>query len=425
MKVSFLTFGCRLNQAETAILQNAFLQQGFEVVDAHQTADLVVINTCTVTQNGDADTRKAVNRICKTQPNAQIALIGCQAQTQRQELWYNSQIKWIVGSNDKLHLAKLIKNNPDPHRTVWISPIKAESFTIDGVGIDRQHTRANLKIQDGCNAFCAYCEIPYARGRARSREFDDLLREARQLCQAGHREIVLTGINLGCYAYKGNTLIDVLQALQQIEPLQRLRISSIEPTSITNNLIETIAHSPKICRFFHIPLQSGDDNILKAMNRKHNSKTFSDMIHTIHQTIPDVCLGTDVMVGFPGETVKKFETTKNLLSSLPLSYFHVFSYSDRRHSKSRLLKNKIDKNEIDRRSKILRHLGKSKRKQYLNGFLQQNVDVLFEQKKNTFWSGLTDTYIRVNTVSSDNLKNQFRKVKLKKIENQAMIGTLL
>jgi threonylcarbamoyladenosine tRNA methylthiotransferase MtaB len=425
MKVSFLTFGCRLNQAETAILQNSFAKEGFQVVDSDQNAHLVVINTCTVTENGDADTRRAVNRIHRKQPNAQIALIGCQAQTQKEELLFNSQVQWIVGNHDKLRLAALIKENPNAQPAVLVSPGDSKSFTIDGAGIDRKHTRANLKIQDGCNYFCAYCEIPHARGRAKSREFNDILREANILVEAGHQEIVLTGINLGCYQYREKTLIDVLKALEKIDGLKRIRISSIEPTTITDDFIKYVSESQKICRFFHIPIQSGDNDILQAMNRKHTTKSFSDIIYKLYHAIPDVCLGTDVMVGFPGESEQQFKNSKTMLSKLPLAYFHVFSYSDRKHAKSRLINTKVPKNEIDRRSKILRKLGALKKESYLQNFIYKKVTVLFEQKKKGYWSGLTDTYIRVRTESDQNLKNQFRQVKLVKIDKQMMLGTLL
>ncbi|MBD3383496.1 tRNA (N(6)-L-threonylcarbamoyladenosine(37)-C(2))-methylthiotransferase MtaB [candidate division KSB1 bacterium] len=425
MKVSFLTFGCRLNQAETAILQNSFVKEGFQIVDSDKNADLVVINTCTVTENGDADTRRAVNRICRKQPTAQIALIGCQAQTQKEELLFNSQVRWIVGNHDKLRLAALVKENQNPRPFVLVSSGDSKSFTIDGVGIDRKHTRANLKIQDGCNYFCAYCEIPYARGRAKSRNFNDIRREANILVEAGHQEIVLTGINLGCYRYRGKTLVDVLKTMEKIDGLKRIRISSVEPTTITDDFIETVSESEKICRFFHIPMQSGDNDILQAMNRKHTIETFSDIIYKIYQAIDDVCLGTDVMVGFPGESEQHFINSKTILSALPLAYLHVFSYSDRQYAKSRMINGKVPKNEINKRSKILRKLGARKRESYLQNFMHKKVTVLFEQKKKGYWSGLTDTYIRVKTESDQNLKNQFRQVKLVKIDKQMMLGTLL
>ncbi|MBN1996226.1 tRNA (N(6)-L-threonylcarbamoyladenosine(37)-C(2))-methylthiotransferase MtaB [candidate division KSB1 bacterium] len=420
--VSFYTLGCRLNQAETAILEQIFSNEGFRVVQFGQPSDIVVINTCTVTERGDRDTRRIINRIHRTNNNAHIALVGCQAQTQKDLLLQLPGVYWVVGNEVKMTLPELIKSGKKSG--VFTPRIRRVPFTLPVSGINANRTRANLKIQDGCDFFCAYCEIPYARGRARSRRHEDLLKAAQELADGGHRELVLTGINIGMYQDSGKYLLDVVRDLSQIEKLERIRISSIEITTLPDGLAEFFENTPKLCRFLHIPLQSGCDQILQAMNRKHSTADFDRFVKNIKNQIPRICLGTDVLVGFPGETDDFFQQTLDFLANCCVSYFHVFSYSDRPHSKSRRLADKVSEQKIRRRSEILRKLSAHKRDQYLQEFIGKTEKVLFEQKKNGFWDGLTDTYIRVKVKSNINLRNQLLPVKLTEIDNQSMIGTL-
>ncbi len=422
--VTFYTLGCRLNQAETAIIQRSFEQQGYSVLRFGTPSDLVVINTCTVTANGDADTRRLVNKVKRINSKARIALIGCQAQTQGAKLLEMPGVQWVVGNAVKMDLVNILKNLNSDDPQVITPAIKKESFTIPLAGIDKNHTRANLKIQDGCDFFCSFCEIPYARGRARSREFNDILRAAEELVAAGHYEIVLTGINVGTYRFEDKTISDVISALEEIDGLIRLRISSIEPTTIPDKIVESMAQQGKLCRYLHVPIQHGHDEMLQAMKRKYSVQDFSDFLHDAHDKIKDVCLGTDVMVGFPGETEAHFDATYQLLRELPLTYFHVFSYSDRNHNKSRKFGDKVAGEVIDKRSQRMRELSIRKRRAYLEGFLGKTEWVLFEQEKHGYWSGLTDTYIRVKAHSELDLRNRFLPVKLDAIDNQAMTGTI-
>ncbi|OPX34517.1 tRNA (N(6)-L-threonylcarbamoyladenosine(37)-C(2))-methylthiotransferase MtaB [candidate division KSB1 bacterium 4484_188] len=423
--VSFYTLGCRLNQAETATLQTTFERNGYRVVDFKAPAEVVVVNTCTVTENGDSDTRKIVNRIRRMNPEAQVALVGCQAQIQREKLLTLPNVRWVVGNARKMDLANIVNETSGDQAPQVITPVIPRStFTSPVAGIDRDHTRANLKIQDGCDFFCSFCVIPFARGRARSRLFPDLLSEAKQLIAAGHREIVLTGINLGTYRDGNKTLPDVIDALEKLPGLERVRISSIEPTTIPTRLIRRAGENSNLCRHFHIPLQSGSDKILQAMNRRYSVAEFSDFIRQVNDAVPGVCQGTDVMVGFPGETDVHFDQTYSLLSELPLAYFHVFSYSERPWVKSRKLEPKVVPEIIERRSHILRELSARKRYQYLQAHVGTVETVLFEQQKNGYWNGLTDTYIRVKVKTEGNLKNRLLPVRLVEADNQAMIGTL-
>ncbi len=423
--VSFNTLGCRLNQSETAVIQKTFESDGYTIVDFNEPADVVVINTCTVTENGDADTRHLVNKINRLNPRVRIALIGCQAQIQKEKLLNLSNVHWVVGNAKKMDLVSILNDPAFSEKPQVIAPtIPRESFTMPMAGIDRDHTRANLKIQDGCDFFCSFCEIPYARGRARSRQFEDILREAEILVAAGHKELVLTGINLGTYQHEEKKFLNVIDALTEIEGLMRIRISSIEPTTIPLEIFERMGSQSKLCRYLHVPIQSGDDAILTSMKRKYTVKEFSDFIEKVYKMVPEIGLGTDVIVGFPGETQAHFEGTYQLLRELPFAYFHVFSYSKRQFAKSQNLLNPLKTETIQARSKILRDLSLRKRQLFIQSLIGSVQKVLFEEKKDSTWSGLTDHYVRVKVASESNLHNQTSDVSLDRLDGQMCIGTL-
>ncbi len=424
VRVALYTFGCRLNQAETAVIEQSFRRSGYQVVDIGEPADVVVINTCTVTENGDADTRRLIHRVVRKNPETRIALIGCQAQVQRDKLLQMPNVHWVVGNADKMDFLSILQQGLPEEPVVRVSTIPRTSFTIPVAGIDPRHTRANLKIQDGCDFFCSFCEIPFARGRARSREFEDILREARQLVAAGHHELVLTGINIGTYADNGRTITDVITALMEIPDLWRLRISSIEPTTIPDDILNLMRQESKLCRHLHVPLQSGSNRILQQMKRKYRAEEFAQFIRSVSQKVPGICLGTDVIVGFPGETDEDFAETYRLLKELPLAYFHVFRYSRRDHAPSRHYHPPVDWHTIRRRSRQLRELSARKRRLYYQQFIGRWETVLFEQQKGDAWTGLTDTYIRVKVQSKRRLHNQLLPVRLNRIDGQTMIGTL-
>lgn len=427
--ISFYTLGCRLNQSETASIEQSFEHGGYNVVDFNKPADIVVINTCTVTEGGDADTRKLVNKVSRLNPNAKIALIGCQAQVQKEKLAAWPNVRWIVGNSRKMELADIISEcaalPTDQEAVKIITPtIERDSFTVPFAGVDRRHIRANLKIQDGCDFFCSFCEIPYARGRARSRVFKDILKEARILAQAGHRELVLTGINLGTYKNDGKTIMDVIAALEQIDALKRIRISSIEPTTIPTAIFKKMATKSKLCRYLHIPLQSGHDDILKAMKRKYTFAQFLEFIQKARLGVPEICIGTDCIVGFPGETDNHFETTYARLKEAPVDYFHVFSYSKRFLAKSKNMRRIVPAQTIAKRSERLRALSARKRQIYYASLLGTTQEVLFENFKNGFWQGVTDHYVKVKTISTKNLTNTILKIRLNKISTSGVEGEI-
>lgn len=425
-KISFYTFGCRLNQSETASIQHSFEQGGYQVVGFDEPSDIVVINTCTVTEGGDADTRHLVHKVNRLNPAARIALVGCQAQIQKEQLASLPNVHWIVGNARKMDLVSVFNEFPKPTTARVITPtIEREPFSLAMASVDHSHTRANIKIQDGCDFFCSFCEIPYARGRARSRVFDDIFTEARALIAAGHKELILTGINIGTYSYQDRTLMDVIKAMNALEGLERVRISSIEPTTISKDIFNYMSQGNKLCRYLHIPLQSGDDEILQEMKRKYTIDEFSDFVRQAKAQVGHICIGTDVIVGFPGETDAHFERTTEVLRELPIHYFHVFSYSPRYMAKSRLM-DTMSSQVIARRSQILRDLSLRKRRVFNETLLGSIQTVLFERPKGDGWqNGLTDNYVRVKIKGSQDLFNQMLPVRLEHIDGQVVVGKLL
>ncbi|MFT5170364.1 MAG: threonylcarbamoyladenosine tRNA methylthiotransferase MtaB [Candidatus Marinamargulisbacteria bacterium] len=425
-KISFFTQGCRLNQSETAVLEKGFQKDGHQLVEFDDSPDIVVVNTCTVTENGDTDTRKLVNKINREAPGAKIALVGCQAQIHKEKLLKYPNVKWVIGNAQKMQLLRILSETSNDDATVVkTEKIERKTFVIENPGVDRHHTRANIKIQDGCDFFCSFCVIPFARGPARSRVFGDIFRECMVLVEAGHQEIVLTGINIGTYNYEGKSFLDVAIDLERLEGLVRTRISSIEPTTIPDELIALMAGDNKLCPYLHIPLQAGTDQILKGMARKYTIAEFLTCIRKFEKGVPDICIGTDVIVGFPGETDACFEETVSFLEQAPIHYFHVFSYSERQFARSKKLENPVPAEVIKERSKRLRQLSKQKKQEFMASFVGRTKTVLFEMEKKGYWTGLTDNYIRVRVASPENLENKVRPVKLVSVEDQAMTGHLV
>lgn len=425
--ITFYTLGCRLNQSETAVIIQTFEKDpDFCIVTTQEPSDIAVINTCTVTKNGDNDTRKLINKIIRKNKKVKIALIGCQSQIQKDTLSSLPNVCWIVGTQPKMDLLAIIKDQDQNNDIkIMVPEISEKSFTMPEIGIDREHTRANLKIQDGCNFFCSFCEIPYARGRARSRDFNDILKAATSLTSEGFKEIVITGINVGCYKFNNYSFLDVINALEQITNLKRIRLSSIEPTTIDTALLQKMNKDSKLCRYMHIPLQSADNGILKAMNRRYTREEYAYFINQAHDHVEELCLGTDVIVGFPGEDEQAFLNTKNFLTQLPLSYMHVFSYSKRHKARARHLSDEVTNDDIQKRSKILRDLSLEKKIDFMQRMINTTQDVLFEEKKNQYWSGLTDNYLRIFTPSNKDLSNKFFPVQLTQCTDNKLFAKLI
>lgn len=421
---SFHSLGCRLNQTEAAVLAGAFKAKGYEIVDWGRPADVVVINTCSVTERGEAACRSAIRQALRRQPEAFVVVTGCYAQVGLEALRSIDGVDMIVGTQYKDKFPAFIgqpRKLADPV-VLHSNLIDDSDFEIAATG-HYQTTRANLKVQDGCDFFCSFCIIPFTRGRERSRQLSDLLREARELTEQGYKEIVLTGVNIGRYQQDGTTFEGMIRRLEEIDALHRIRITSIEPTTIDPSLVELMARSNKLCHYFHIPIQSAADTVLENMNRRYSVVEYQEFLEHVVDTVPDVGLGTDVIVGFPGETDAIFDDTYRFLESLPFAYFHVFSYSKRYGTKAARLDGHVSPQAIKERSQALRTLSVRKRHEFQRRYLGETVDVLFEQRDDTgLWTGLTGNYMRVGVVSTEPLRNEIRRVTVNDISDDAELA---
>jgi len=426
-KAALHTLGCRLNQAETEIIGKRLQNSGYEIVEWGQASDLTVINTCTVTEQADAKCRQAIRQSQRQNPATRIAVIGCYAQMDVPAIRKIPGVSLIIGNEHKLQITEFLDQLDVASEPVVVhtSKISRDEFVIDAIGLYDTQTRANLKIQDGCSFVCSFCIIAAARGPARSRNFEDILKEAGKLIDLGFREIVLTGVNIGTYSNNGQNFTGLLRKLAVLPGLQRLRISSIEPTTVTRELIDSIAEYPALCRHLHIPLQSGNDEVLEKMRRKHTIGEFREIVEYAAQTIPGVGLGTDIMVGFPGESREAFDDTRKFLADLPIPFYHVFSYSDRKGTASHKLQPKIDHQEKKLRNHILTEQGRRQKRRFQLDWLNQPLDVLFEEEENGWWSGFTDNYLRVRIKQEQELKNQVHSVRITGITDEELSGELL
>lgn len=428
LRASFHTLGCRLNQAETASISATFAARGYDIVAYGAATDVCVINTCSVTEGAEAKCRQAVRAVLKHSPQAYVVVTGCYAQVGVEALRHIPGLDLIVGTEHKMQVVDLIEapEKAPETRVVHRPKIPRGDFTVQGVGLYHDQTRANLKIQDGCNFACAFCIIPFTRGGARSRTLDDIVREAHGLVAHGHQEIVLTGVNIGTYASAGYTLLDVLQALERVEGLARLRISSIEPTTVSEAVLEWMATSAKLCPYLHVPVQSGDDQVLQRMKRHYTSAEFRAFVEQAVRRVPDVCLGTDVMVGFPGEDEGAFTNTRTLLADLPLAYFHVFAYSERPHTLAQRYPDPVPPAVMQERSRILRELSARKKAAFYRQFVGRTLRVLWEQREDSgLYTGFSDNYIKVGVRTEAELANQLGRARLDAVERGLAIGTLM
>ncbi|MCH7548607.1 MAG: tRNA (N(6)-L-threonylcarbamoyladenosine(37)-C(2))-methylthiotransferase MtaB [Candidatus Krumholzibacteriota bacterium] len=414
-KIAFDTFGCRLNQAESATLHDQFIARGYEVTDDVLEADLYVVNTCTLTSQATSKCRRRIRSVARRNPDACIAAIGCYAQTDAEQLAKIEGIDYIVGTADKLRLVEIIPSPvklPDP--LIVRGPVTKDTFTIGGVGHYPASTRANLKVQEGCDFVCAFCIIPRSRGRARSREFGDVVREAHELVRSGHRELILTGVNMGTYRDGPHTLGDVIKALTDIDGLDRIRLSSIEPTTIDDTVIDEMANGAgKLCPYLHVPLQSGDDGVLERMRRRYTAAEYRHFMERVVERVPGVGLGTDIMVGFPGESDEAFESSVRLITELPYTHIHVFSFSPRPRTSAFHMSDPVAPETVRARSARMRRLGERKKAEYYAAQEGSVLRVLFEERAcdGTF-VGFSDNYVKVSVETEADLSNRLADVRV-------------
>ncbi|MDP6464651.1 MAG: tRNA (N(6)-L-threonylcarbamoyladenosine(37)-C(2))-methylthiotransferase MtaB [SAR324 cluster bacterium] len=416
----FETLGCRLNHTETEILQRSLEQQGYRLAGDEGEVDLFVVNTCTVTEQGDAKNRQLIRSLHRRHPQASIAVIGCYAQMDGNRISKMPGVRLVLGNQEKMNLSEhliLLEKyegnrviTPSFQRGSFETPVIPKASREDNRGkqkvIKEFRTRTSLKIQDGCDFMCSFCIIPFARGRSRYRNHENLMKEAKLLCDEGVKEIVLTGVNIGTYQENGKNLLDIIDALHRLEGPERIRISSIEPTTVPEGILERMTDSQhKLVPFLHLPVQSGSDTILQKMKRRYSVKEYAHEVHQAWKKVEDICIGTDVMVGFPGETEAQFLQTQNLLQDLPIHYFHVFPYSSRPGTPAQRLEDQLDPNQIRERAAKLRNLSRKKRRHAHRKLIGTTQQVLFESRKTDgSQSGYTANYTRV-TLREDSGKD--------------------
>jgi len=428
-KVAFYTLGCKLNFSETSTIARSFLDEGFDRVDFNEKADIYVINTCSVTENADKRFKSIVKQAQKVNPEAFVAAIGCYAQLKPHELADVNGVDLVLGATEKFKITNYINDlSKNDFGEIHSCEIDEADFYVGSYSIG-DRTRAFLKVQDGCDYKCTFCTIPLARGISRSDTIENVLKNAKEISEQGIKEIVLTGVNIGDYG-KGefgnkkheHTFLDLVTALDKVEGIERLRISSIEPNLLKNETIDLVSTSRAFVPHFHIPLQSGSNVILKKMKRRYTKELYVDRISKIREVMPYACIGVDVIVGFPGETDEHFLETYNFLNTLDISYLHVFTYSERDNTEAVLMEGIVPMNVRNKRSKMLRGLSVKKRRAFYEGQIGTTRTVLFEsENKEGYIHGFTENYVKVKTPWNPELVNTLHEVELTKIDEDGIV----
>ncbi len=428
-KVAFYTLGCKLNFSETSTIARSFENEGFQRVDFSEKADLYVINTCSVTENSDKRFKIIVKQAQKANEDAFLIAVGCYAQLKPEELAAVDGVDLVLGATEKFKITDYLNDlSKNDHGEVHSCEINEADFYVGSYSIG-DRTRAFLKVQDGCDYKCTYCTIPLARGISRSDKLENVLNNAAEISQQGIKEIVLTGVNIGDYG-KGefgnkkheHTFLDLVKALDEVDGIERLRISSIEPNLLKNETIDFVSQSRTFVPHFHIPLQSGSDEILKLMRRRYMSDLYVDRVRRIREVMPHACIGVDVIVGFPGETDEHFLETYNFLNELDISYLHVFTYSERDNTPAAEMEGVVSQKVRKKRSKMLRGLSAKKRRAFYESQLGKTFTVLFEgENKEGYIHGFTENYVKVKAPWDPGKVNTLQKIKLTEIDEDGLV----
>ena len=426
--VAYYTQGCKLNFSETSTISRQLTKEGYQKVDFKEVADIYVINTCSVTENADKECKRLVRKALKTSPKAFIVVVGCYAQLKPEQISQIDGVDLVLGATEKFKLNHYLNDlTKKEHTEIHSCEIDDANFFVDAYSIGDK-TRAFLKVQDGCDYKCTYCTIPLARGISRSDKLENVINNAKSISNKGIQEIVLTGVNIGDYG-KGefsnkkhqHTFLDLIKLLDIVEGINRLRISSIEPNLLKNETIEYVANSKAFVPHFHIPLQSGSDDILKKMKRRYLTDLYVDRVNYIKSLMPHCCIGVDVIVGFPGETEEDFLKTYNFLNELDISYLHVFSYSERANTEAAKMGNVVNKGIRHKRSKILRVLSAKKKRHFYEQQKGSLRTVLFEsENRDGFMYGFTENYIRLKAPFKKEWINKLMQTKLKNIDEDGI-----
>ncbi|WP_425446117.1 tRNA (N(6)-L-threonylcarbamoyladenosine(37)-C(2))-methylthiotransferase MtaB [Dethiothermospora halolimnae] len=430
--VAFNTLGCKVNQYETEAMMEIFEKRRYKIVNTSDKADVYVINTCTVTNLGDRKSRQFIRRSKKKNPEAIIAVVGCYAQISSDEVLDIPEVDVIVGTNNRNKIVDLCEEAKEKNKRINVvkSIMDVKEFEDLSIAEIKGKTRASLKIQEGCNRYCSYCIIPYARGPIRSRDLDKILDEVRRIADNGFKEIVLTGIHVASYGKDlGDIrLIDVIEEVHKIEGIERIRLSSIEPTIITDEFMERLVKLPKVCDHFHLSLQSGSDTVLERMNRKYTTSQYKSIVEKIRKYMDNVAITTDIIVGFPGETDKEFNETYEFVKDIGFSKIHVFKYSKRQGTPAAKFKNQVNGNVKNDRSKKLIDLGDNLTKNFNSKFIGKKVGVLFENrynKESNYIIGHTTNYITVLAESENDFEGEIIQVEIKDIKEDGLLGEII
>lgn len=431
--VAFHTLGCKLNFSETSTIARAMQEKGFEKIAFDKGADVYVINTCSVTENADKECKQIVKSALNANPDAFIAIVGCYAQLKPDEISNIEGVDVVLGASEKFKLLNYINlSGKNTHTEIHNCEISEVNSFVGSFSVG-DRTRSFLKVQDGCDYSCTFCTIPLARGKSRSDTIENAIENAKKIAASGVKEIVLTGVNLGDFGYgieidqttkkrKEYTFLDLIKELDQVEGIERIRISSIEPNLLKDEVIEFVAQSKLFVPHFHIPLQSGNNEILGKMKRRYQRELYQERVTKIRELMPNCCIGVDVIVGFPGETNEHFTDTYNFINSLDISYLHVFTYSERDNTEAIKMEDIVEFSERKRRNKMLRILSAKKLRQFYEQHLNKDFTVLFEhENKNGIMHGFTENYIKISHPFKEALVNQSVKINTKSINEEGFV----
>lgn len=430
-KVAFYTLGCKVNQYETEAMIEAFETAGYQTVEYNEYADVYIINTCTVTNMGDRKSRQIIRRALDSNPNAFIAVVGCYSQVSPERVMEIPRVKLVIGTNERARIVELVEYAMNKTEKInMVSNIMAvREFEEMPIKNYKSRTRAFLKIQEGCDQYCSYCIIPYTRGHIRSRKPEGIIDEVCELSQNGFKEIVLTGIHVGSYGrdLENTSLIDIIERVHQVDGIERIRMSSVEPKTMSDEFIARLSKLPKICPHFHLSLQSGCNETLKRMNRKYTTEEYLQVVKNIREIFTDVAITTDLIVGFPGETEEEFRHTVGFVKEIGFSSMHIFKYSPRQGTPAAKYTDQVAPQEKERRSRVISEIAKESEAAFKNKFLNKKTNVLFEHKvgeNGNSYEGLTDNYIRVIAQSTEDIKGKIENVKLVSVKEDYMEGII-
>ena len=430
-KVAFYTLGCKVNQYETEAMLELFEKEGYEKAETEDYADVYVINTCTVTHMSDRKSRQYIRRMKKKNPDAIIAVVGCYSQVSPEEILSIDEVNLVMGTNDRKKIVEEVKKIDASRKVSTVDDImKVKAFEEIEINKTNGKTRAFMKIQDGCDRYCSYCIIPYARGRVRSRDLESIVKEVENLASNGYKEVVLTGIHVASYGKdikdSDIKLLDVIKQINDIEGIERIRLSSVEPILFTDEFVEAVSTMDKVCPHYHLSLQSGCDETLKRMKRRYTTEEYKAIVDRLRAAIPNVSITTDVIVGFPGETNEEFDKTYEFLKDIELTHMHVFKYSPRKGTPAATMENQVDPSTKHERSEKLLQLNEENFNKFGQKMLDKEFNVLFEQKVgDNKYEGLTENYVKVIVESDNDISEQILKVKITDVKNEFLEGILV